>query len=128
MTQIALIVVGILGAVLVITGVAGIIRPDRMLSSVVSFWRSPAGWPAAVGLRLLLGIALLACASASALPGYFTVFGWLAIAGAIFVLVGRKWVDQILEWLVPRPISLFRGAAVLAAVLGGAMIYGVIPT
>jgi len=127
MTQIALIVVGILGAVLVITGVAGVIRPDRILDRVVSFWRSPAGWPSAVGVRLVLGIALLVCASASALPGFFTVVGWLAIAGAVFVLFGRKWVDRILEWLPPRAAGLYRGMSILIALVGGALIYGVVP-
>jgi len=106
MIQIALIIVGIFGAVLLVSGVAGVIRPDRLLDAVVSFWRSPAGWPGAIGIRLVLGVALLFSASASALPGFFTVFGWLAIAGAVLVLLGRQWIDGLLDWLRPRAGTL----------------------
>ncbi len=127
MTTAALIVVGIFGAILLVTGVAWVIRPDHLLGTVTRVWRSPAGLPAAVGIRLFLGVALLLSASASALPGLFTVLGWLSLAGALLVLLGRSWVDRILDWLSARNTSFLRIPALLAALIGGALVYGVIP-
>lgn len=127
MTLIALIVVGIIGAMLLVTGVAGIIRPDRLLGSVVAVWRSKSGLAVSVGIRLILGLALLACASASALPTTFTVLGWLSIAGAVFVLLARSRIDGILDWLTDRSSTFFRLATLVGALVGGVLIYGVIP-
>jgi len=84
-------------------------RPDSLADWAARLVGKPWSVPMIAAIRLLLGAALLEAASGSRHPLVLTVLGWLAIAGAVFVVVaGRQRVGKILHWAMAMPLLMLR--------------------
>jgi hypothetical protein len=75
-------------------------------------------------LRLLLGAALIAAASAVKFPQTITVIGWLmALGGLVLVAVPQEPLYKMGLWFAHLPIFLVRTWLLLGLLFGGFMMY-----
>lgn len=122
----ARIVILVAGAALAVFVCIGIVSPARVLSFVGSTMASPWGIVFAVGIRLVLGVALLVAAPASPYPLAFTIVGWIAIAAAVVgLLLGRQRLQRFAQWWIDRfsPAGT-RAWLVIALAFAAFLIYG----
>jgi len=113
---------------LTIIGLAGTgaARPGRMISVARSVWQNPAAFYFAVGLRVVMGIALIVVAPASRFPDVFYVLGLITLAAAtVGLMLGAERLGRFLEWWLTRPQSFIRAWALFAAAFGVFLVYGV---
>ncbi len=109
LSSIALTVVLIFGAVIAVLCLLGLFAPTRLTDAVTGFWKRPAGLPAAVGVRVLLGLALILSAPQTPFPRTFVVLGIVALVAAIVILfAGRDFVQRLLDWGLRQPPALLR--------------------
>ena len=82
----------------------------------------------AVGIRLVLGIALLLVAEASAFPLAFEILGWATIAAAVALpFIGMTRVKTLIDWVETLPTIAIRLWVVVGIALGGFLLLGVRP-
>ncbi len=78
----------------------GFVAPAKLVAMVKTVVDQPAGLVGAVGVRIVLGAALIIAAPASMFPTVFTVLGWIAIAAAIgLAIIGRKGMQRMVGWV-----------------------------
>lgn len=80
----------------------------------------------AVGIRLVLGIALIISAPQSDFPVTFQIIGWIAIAAAIGgIMLGRERLRRFTDWwlaqFAPWATRLW---LLVALAFGGFLVYG----
>lgn len=101
-------------------------QPDGLKEWVLRVWNRPGSVFMAVGVRVLLGVALLVTANVSRAPLALTIVGWLVIAGAVFVVVaGKQRVTRIIEWAIAWPPLLTRVWAVFGMAFGIFLVWSV---
>ena len=104
----------------------GLYSPDRLLRMVSGVVEQSWGIHFAVGIRLVLGAALIVVAATSRFPVIFEVLGWITLAAAIgLVFFGRERMRALVAWLAARPMSIVRTWLVFGAVFGGFLVYGI---
>ena len=128
MTILAAYLIILMGAITV--GLCGwfLIRPWDLLDLIKSILKQ--GWwmYAAVGTRLILGLAMLLIADGSAFPLVFTIIGWLAILAAIVIpFMGVSNVTSIIEQVESLPSFALRGWLSGGILFGGLIVYGALP-
>ena len=77
------------------------------------------------GLRVLAGVALIVRASASKLPLFFEVAGWLLVATSLLIMVAPiRWHGAYGRWLVGRiaPLAI-RALSPVPMMAGAGLIY-----
>lgn len=81
-----------------------------------------------VGIRLVLGVALLLVAEASAFPSAFTIFGWIAIVVAVALpFIGMARIKSLIDWMETLPDIAIRLWLVVGIAFGGFLLSGVYP-
>lgn len=119
-------VVALLGLVVVGVGLLGLVRPASLIGLASSLWQSRSGLYTAVGLRVVLGIALLETAASSAFPSTLRVLGVLSLAAAVAIpVMGLERLRRFVDWWVARPVGFIRVWAFVATVFGGFLVYAV---
>ncbi len=124
----ARILILVAGAALSVLVCIGIVSPAQVLSFVGRTMASPWGIVLAVGIRLVLGVAMLVAAPASPYPLAFTVVGWIAIAAAVVgLLLGRQRLQRFAQWWIDRfgPVGT-RAWLVIALAFAAFLVYGVV--
>lgn len=120
------LVIELLGIAVAALGALGLVRPQRLIGFATSIWNSGAGLPAAVAIRVLLGAALLATASASRFPTPFRVLGALSLVAAVAApLLGRERLRRFVDWWAGRPATFVRAWALVALGFGAFLVCGV---
>ena len=85
------------GVVVSLMSLYGIAKPGKLIDLVTKFWHKPAGMPAAVATRVVLGLCLIFAAAGSQFPTTFQVLGAIALLAAVFiVLVGKARMDGLI--------------------------------
>jgi len=111
----------VVGAFVAALGAAGIIEP-RLLLGIARYSVTPAGLWAAAGLRVGIGLVLLAAAARSRAPRALRAVGWVAIVAGVLTAAAR--VDQVQAivrwWLAQGPVGMRLWPAL--ALLSGALI------
>jgi hypothetical protein len=119
--------VAAIGAFLLAIGVVGVVSPVA-LAGFVSRWQTPNGLHLAAGIRVVVGIALLVAAGESRAPAFLRILGWVSIAtGALTPLMGLRRFEALLAWWKGQPAPFRRAWAALAAGLGAAIAWSVLP-
>ena len=114
-----------LGVMIAALSAWGAIAPERLLAWVTRQWGKRWSLMVAIGVRAVLGLALLAVADGSRCPLAFTVIGWLAIAGAAGVaLAGIERIGRMLAWGAAHPPLLLRLWCLLGVALGVFLLWG----
>lgn len=104
----------------------GITAPRPMINRVAGLWHKPWGLPAAVGIRLGLGMLFLQAAPLTRYPGIFELLGYVMIFAAIVIaLMGRKLIDRFITYWIAQPGAWIRAWLVVGVVFGVFVIYSV---
>jgi hypothetical protein len=120
------VVVQLLGLAIVGFGVAGLIRPKQLMQSVTAAWKTSRGLYLAVGVRIVLGVALLAAGPGSRFPQALWVLGILSLAGAVVLAVlGVSRFQRFVQWWAARPDGVVRVWSAFALAFGGFLLYAV---
>ncbi len=115
----------VFGCLIVALCAWGVAKPDKLMNLVTSALDRRWGMIFGVGVRLLLGAALIIAAPTSIFPVAFTVLGWVAIIAAIALLImGTETVRKLIDWFGELQIAVLRGWLVFGMAFGGFLIYG----
>ncbi|HUF74194.1 MAG TPA: hypothetical protein VMR74_15025 [Gammaproteobacteria bacterium] len=121
----ARIVVQAFGVLIVVASLWGLVAPQSLVGLVRRVASNTAGLGFAVGIRILLGAALLTAAQVSRFPTAFTVLGWVAIVAAIGLLImGRGRMAQLVNWVSRWSPTAIRAWLVLGLLFGAFLIFG----
>jgi hypothetical protein len=121
----ARIAVQVFGALILAMSLWGMVAPASLIAVVRRVTRHSAGLGFAVGVRIVLGAALLTAAQVSNFPAIFTALGWIAILAAIGLLIlGQSRMSQLVGWVARWPQGTIRVALVFGLLFGAFLIYG----
>lgn len=100
-----------------------LVRPQALIALIDQVLTTR--WLFLVALvRLLLGAALIASASAVGFSGVIAAIGWLgALSGMVLVAVPPPVWERFSEWLKRLPIALLRIWTLMGLSLGGFLIF-----
>ena len=122
----AQIIVVLFGLVLVLFSLWGIASPERLVRMVHGVMDKSWGIPFAVGVRLIMGVALLFTAPASKFPVLFKAFGWLAlIAAAALPVLGRERLVPLFDWFQKSNLVI-RLWLIVGVIFGVFMLYSIL--
>jgi hypothetical protein len=117
--------VTLLGIVIGLLSLWGLVAPRRLLRLVRGVMEHRAGIYGAVFARLLLGAALIVCASVSRYPTTFMVLGWIAVAAALgLALIGRRNMRRLVAWFDQFPPTFVRLWLLIGFGFGVFLIHG----
>lgn len=106
------------GAVLLAVGFFGLLRPSA-LQRWVATMAPGKRYVLAVGVRIALGVFLLAVAPEARWPGPTRVLGYIAVLAAVAVgAMGPNRLDRVVQWWSTRPSSALRVTSCVALGLG----------
>ena len=127
MVSIASAIVAIFGFLILVASCWGIVTPTRLLGMVEGIMDSGSGMFVAIGVRVILGVALIVAAQDSLTPRLFLVIGCLSLFAAIALpFIGRKNVAKLIRWLRRWPVYVVQGWLVFGAAFGAYLIYAVV--
>lgn len=121
--------VTIVGLVVGALSLWGMVAPTKLIRLVQRVMEQRSGIYVAISMRLLLGVALIVCASVSRFPTTFMVLGWIAVIAAIgLALIGRAGMRRLVTWFDRFPPLFVRLWLVLGLVFGVFLVYGALGT
>lgn len=127
MVGISQILVLALGALLCLFAVWGVIAPAKVLDFTKRTMEADWGIYVAVGIRVVMGVAMINVAPASRFPSAFYVIGWIALIAAVVAAgLGRRRLQAFVDWWIDRfTPALVRVWIALAFLFGGFLMYAV---
>ncbi|MGI9271061.1 MAG: hypothetical protein ACR2QT_04755 [Woeseiaceae bacterium] len=122
------IIVLVVAITVIVLAARGILAPERLVAFVASAMDESWGMYIAVGVRLLLGAALIIAAPVTRYPVVFQVLGVIAlVAAVILVLMGRERVRKFIVWWIEKMSpSLIRMWLLFGIAFGGFLVFGVL--
>lgn len=124
-TSLQFLVMGF-GVLIVALSALGVAAPQRLLDWVSRLWSRPWSQWLAIGVRLLLGWALLQIAVHSRCPLALTILGWVAIVAALgLALAGRERVGRLIAWGTGQPAVLLRTWCLVGVAFGLFLLWAV---
>jgi len=117
------LLVGGLGVLIALVGLTGVLSPDRF-RQLFTRMDGRLRFRLAIGVRLLLGGLLWWLAADLRFPGVMRVFGAVAIAAAVGILIiGQARLDRMVDWWLSRSDWIVRVSASLATAFGAFLVY-----
>ncbi len=117
------VLIKIVGIVIIVLGIAYIVRPGIM-KWLMEFFKKGSNIYLAGLLRLALAVIFLLAATACKKTWIIIVLGILFLFGGILVLIlGPKRTTPILEWWQKQPEWVMRALALLTGAFGVLIIY-----
>lgn len=105
----------------------GFVKPVGLIGLVKTVARGPTGIYVAVGVRVVLGAALIAIAPFAMFPLLFRILGWVTLAAALGLLIVRRrgmlWVLGLFDGVSPTFIRMW---LVFGLVFGALLVYGAV--
>lgn len=121
----ARVVVQAFGALIVVASLWGMVAPHALVGLVRRVAANDAGLGFAVGIRVVLGAALITAAQVSRFPMTFTVLGWIAIVAAIgLLIIGRGRMTRLVSWVARWSPTAIRAWLVFGLLFGAFLIFG----
>jgi hypothetical protein len=119
-------VVKIFGLLMILLCIWGILIPKALMGWVMQFWRKPSGIYLAVAVRIGLGILFVLVADQTRFPGVFDFLGYFMIIAAVMIsLIGRKRLDNFMQWWLEKPPLFIRTWLVFGLFFGVFIYYAV---
>ena len=119
-SQVIIVAVGITVCVL---SAWGLTSPDRLRQLVGAVMERNWGMYVAVGVRLVLGLALILAAPGSRFPLAFTVLGGFALVAAVALpFLGRERILRLLAWFDRLPPPAIRVWLLSGIAFGGFLV------
>jgi hypothetical protein len=123
-SEFIIVLVGVLAAAM---SVWGVFVPNKLIPLVRAVMENGSGVYVAVGVRLLLGLALILAAPESKFPFIFNIIGVFAIVAAIVIpFVGRARIVGMIAWFERSPPVMIRGWLLFGFAFGAFLVYGVL--
>ena len=117
--------VAVFGVLVAGIGVVGVVSPERLVQLLVGM-DPRVRLRVAVGVRVVLGIALWLAAPDSRFPDLLRVLAIIAlVAAAGLVPMGAERLDAFVRWWSERAGGLLRAWAVVAVAFGALLVYAV---
>ena len=121
------VVILALGFTIFVLSAWGMQSPGALVKLVTRVMDQNYGMYVAVGVRLVLGAALIIVAPVSRFPMIFHVLGWIAIIAAVgLILIGREKLRRIVTWFGQFSSSMIRLWLLFGMAFAGLLIYGVL--
>lgn len=125
MENVALGLLVIFGVIVAALSAVGVLAPARLIAFVKGVWRHRSGMYLAVGVRVVIGILLIAAAPYARFPLAFEILGWIAIVAAGAVLIaGKERIDHLLKWGTSQSPNLLRAWCVGGIAFGVFLVLG----
>ena len=122
-----LIILIVTGAVLVMTGLIILYKPEIIFGLITQKAESPLLHLLAIVVRIILGSLLVINAEASKLPLIIRLFGVISIVAALFLTaMGRARFIRLMYWMLAFIDPLGRIAGFVVAVFGVFLVYSFI--
>lgn len=119
-----LFAIEIFGVLIAAMCLIGLVQPAVTLTMVRGTASSAYGWPAAVGLRVILGSLLIAAAAQTPVPEAVAAIGVVTLlAAATLVLMGEARFSRFVDKVTLQPAGIMRLAFVFGLAFGGFLIY-----
>ncbi len=119
-----LTLIAVFGVLLAAVSLWGLYRPRTVVSWVQYVGLHRFGMTFAVGLRLVLGFALILAAPATPFPQIVFALGVIALLAAVgIVIMGWERVTGLLNWFAEAPATTLRTAFAFGAAFGGFLLY-----
>jgi len=107
------VVIKIIGIVVIVVGIAYIVRPGIM-KWLLDFFKEGSNIYLAGLLRFVLGVVFLLAATECSKPIIIGVLGVLFLLGGLLIFIlGPKRTTPILEWWLTKPVWIMRALALL---------------
>lgn len=119
-----LIILIVTGAVLVMTGLTILYKPEIIFGLITQKAESPLLHLLAIVVRIILGSLLIINAEASKLPFIIRIFGVISIVAALFLIaIGRSRFIRLMHWMLAFVDPLGRFAGLVVACFGIFLVY-----
>ena len=120
-------IVALFGCIVATLGIAGVVRPNSLIDLVQSAWRTPAGLYVAVGVRIFLGVVLIAAAPDCRFPQAMRILGIIAlIAGAAGLVAGFERLQHFVAWWTERSAVFVRAWSLVAVAFGAFLVFAAV--
>lgn len=117
------VLVALLGALAVLLGLVGLVRPDRFRVMFTGM-DSQTRFVLAIGIRLAMAGLLWWLADELRHPHVMRVLAVIALIAAVALpIMGRERLDKLIGWWLSRPDSVLRISALFAAGFGAYLVY-----
>jgi len=116
------IIVGF-GVIVAGLGIIGLVRPQSLLDMIERSWKSPAALYFAIGVRLFLGVVLVAAAPECRYPQVIRILGIVSlVAAAAGAALGRRRLTVFVDWWAKQSTGFVRTWCIFALAFGGFLI------
>ena len=116
-------IVAILGLVIALFGLTGLAGPERFRAMFTAM-DSQTRFVLAILIRLAMGALLWWLADELRHPQVMRVLAIIAVVAAVGILaMGRKRLDQLVDWWLSQSDSVLRISALFATAFGGYLVF-----
>lgn len=121
---IAFFILFLAGLYLLLLGIACIFAPVIAKRFLLGFAGSASKHYLEIGLRMIVGIAMIIQAQHLAYSTAFTVFGWMLVGTtAVLLVIPWRWHQRFAEKVLPRVTRSLPLMGVVSVVMGASLIY-----
>ena len=115
------------GTATIVAGIIIVINPETIFGLLRRKFESISMHFLAVVVRVILGVALIMCATESRYPTAILILGWISIvAASVLGIMGRTNFKRLMSWALSLAPSFGRIGGLLAISFGGFLIYAVV--
>jgi len=115
------------GTAIIVAGIIILINPETVFGLMRRKSESLGLHILAVGVRIILGVALILSATESKYPTAISILGWISIvAASVLGIMGRTNFKRLMSWALSLTPSFGRIGGLLAILFGGFLIHAVI--
>ena len=111
----------------IVAGITIVINPETVFGLIRRNSESLSLHILAVVIRIIIGVALIMCATESKYPTAILIIGWISIvAASVLGIMGRTNFMRLMSWALSIAPSLGRIGGFLAIFFGGFLIHAVV--
>jgi len=115
------------GIATIVAGIIIVINPETVFALIRRKLESLGLHILAVVVRIIIGVALILCATESKYPTTILIIGWISIvAASVLGIMGRANFMRLMSWALSLSHSFGRIGGFLAILFGGFLIHAVV--
>ncbi len=120
-------VIMLFGTATIVAGIIIVINPESVFGLMRRKLESLGLHILAVVVRIIIGVALIMCATESKYPTAILILGWISIVAApVLGIMGRANFRRLMSWALNLKPSFGRVGGFLAILFGGFLIHAVV--
>ena len=120
-------IITLFGTATIVAGIIIVINPESVFGLIRRKLESLGLHILAVVVRIIIGVALIMCATESKYPATILIIGWISIvAASVLGIMGRTNFMCLMSWALSVAPSFGRIGRFLAILFGGFLIHAVV--